>query len=208
MARRWTTRAERRLIQGVGVDGALRLMRSTGAPYRWVNSVKSRSRNAIRCKLRRILGSGSLMRGAYSIYRMRRLTGYSESQLLRAMRALAQKWKRLSPTGPYLVYESQFEDIIQWLAVDYWSKRHRLYNCLWCHKTTFRHRGKGLCLRCYHRYVKALERAGLPTDNKDLLILVRKQLVDNRGKVEAQLRRSRALPEQIVPQLRGDLCFC
>lgn len=208
MARRWTVRAERRLIQGVGIDGSRRLMRSSGRSYDWINAPEGRSRNAVRCKLRRLLGGGSLMRGAYSLHRMRQLTGYSDTQLLRAMKALAQKWKRLSPTGPYLVYENQFADIVQWLAVDYWSKQHRLYNCVWCHQSTLVHRGKGLCLRCYNRYVKTLERAGLPFDNDDLLIVVGKQLREHRVVTERSLRRGRAIPEGVVALLRGDLCLC
>jgi hypothetical protein len=123
------------------------------------------------------------------------------------MRALAQKWKRLSARGAYLVYEEQYFDLCQWLGVDYWSKRHRLYNCLWCGETKQRHWAKGLCLRCYRVYVKQLERKGLPVDNDDLLMIVGKQLPEEADRIAKQLKRDRALPRFTVSRLSGSLCL-
>lgn len=205
---RWTKKQEQALLQGVGVYGLAWFRKHGGNSFEWPNGPRGRTLYAVYSKARRMYGTGGLTRGAYSIRRIMNTSGYSLTQIRRAMRALAQKWKRLTPRGAYLIYEEQYEDLVQWLGTDYWAKHHRLYNCLWCHETRFVHKGKGLCMRCYRRYVKSLERADLPRENKELLALVRKWIdSEDKQKIEKQLLRGRALPELVVGELRAVLCL-
>lgn len=204
MPKRWTKKQEQALLQGVGIYGLIWFRKHSGKSYDWVNA-PDRSIKAIYNKAYRLYGNGGLTRGAYTVRQISRLTGYSRTQIRRAMRALAQKWKRLSANGAYLIYEEQLLDLTQWLGTDYWSKQHRLYNCLWCHKTKFEHKGKGLCFRCYRRYIKTLERSNLPRDNKELLSLIREHIEDE--KAEKQLMRGRALPELTVGKLKEVVCL-
>ena len=208
MAKRWTTGEEQALLQGVGVYGLTWFRQKCGDANDWPNAPQGRSRKAVYSKARRLYGSGGLTRGAYSVNQIIRITGYSRTQIRRAMKALAQKWKRLSPRGAYLIYEEQFLDLCQWLGTDYWAPLHRRYNCIWCHKTKFPHKGKGLCVGCYRRYVKWLERSKLPRDNKKLLVVLKKRLervtdLAPFEKLESQLIRGRAVPESIVVYLQG-----
>lgn len=207
MAKRWTKAEEQTLLQGCGVYGLSWFQRHCGNAHGWANAPTGRSAKAIYNKARRLYGEGGLTRGTYTITQIMRLTGYSKTQIRRAMRALDQKWKRLSPKGAYLIHEDQYDDIVQWLATDYWCARHRLYNCLWCHKTRYDHKGKGLCRRCYSRYIKGLERCGLPVTNSGLLALVRSRLGNdvNTEKLERQLSRGRALTEMAFIALQGAL---
>jgi len=210
MAKRWTKREEQALLQGIGVYGVSWFQRRCGDAYSWPNALPGRSVNAVYSKIRRMYGQGGLSRGSYTVTQIIRSTKYSKSQIQRAMRALGQKWKRLSATGAYLIHEDQYEDLIAWLANDYWSKKHRLYNCLWCQGHTREHSCRGLCTQCYRRYAKQLERRQLPNSTSALLALVRAQLIDvdidARKKIERQLSRGRALPESVVPLLTGVPC--
>lgn len=207
MAKRWSKKAEQVLLQGIGVYGLDWFKKHCGNAHNWANSPTGRSNAAIYNKVFELIGEGGLTQGSYSINKMVKLTGYSRTQLKRAMRALAQKWKRLSPKGVYLVTEEQYLDIAQWLGFDYWSKKHRLYNCLWCNKTKFAHKAKGLCTRCYSKYIKNLERSNLPRENSELSVLVSRYVKDEVDKIKAQLARDRALPEAVLLILKDAKCL-
>lgn len=200
----WTRKNEQALLQGVGIFGVAWFQAKTGDSFDWPNSAKGRSRGAIYEKARRMYGEGGLTRGSYTMREILEKTGYSLTHIKRAVQALAQKWKRTSRRGSFLVYEEQLEEIIQWLKTDYWCKKHRLYNCLWCGTEVREHFSNGLCKRCYDKYVKRVKRAGLPLRIPELLQLVRshkrkgcKFLED----AEKQLNRGRALSQEILVQL-------
>lgn len=202
MAKRWTREEEMALIQGIGVYGIEWFKKKCGKPYNWPNAPAGRSADAIRSKALRLVGS-SIRRGTYSLNEIMNKTGYSKTQIRRAMRALGQKWKRLSSTGPYIVYEDQYLDIIAWLAQGYWSISHRRYNCTWCDGTTQPHKGKGLCLTCYRRYISRLRRLELPIENNALREMVKLLIPEGDFvEVEKQLDMKRALPEYLIEPCR------
>lgn len=203
MAKHWTAKEEQSLMQGVGIYGIAWFRKHGGNAYDWPNALEGRSVNACYSKARRLFGKGGLSRGSYSLNEIVKKTGYSKTHIRRAMKALAQKWKRLSPAGSYLIYEDQLDDIVGWLENDYWAPLHRLYNCFWCHNTAIRHEGKGLCLRCYWKYMKRLQRANLPSDNKKLLCIVKGVNLepDEYEKTVKSLNQGRALPEGILEKL-------
>lgn len=120
-----------------------------------------RSREAIEAKLGRLTGSGSLRRGSYCLQQLHRETGYTPEQLRRAASALNQKWKRLKPTGSFLVTEEQRDEVIEWLKHDYWAAAHRLYCCQHCTTDHRRHKALGLCARCYGVYSRLCQRHGI-----------------------------------------------
>jgi hypothetical protein len=191
----WTDAQERALILGIGTYGIGWFMDRCGG----------RTAGSVMVKANSLLGRGGLSRGAFSLRRACRESGYTPIQLRRAMKALGQKWKRLSPNGPYLIYEDQYEELLDWLGVDYWCAKHRLYNCLWCHKKSKEHRGRGLCQRCYRRYAKRLYRAGLSLDQGVLRKVVQENVsvVELRELILSQLGKGRALPEFFVERLEG-----
>jgi hypothetical protein len=209
VAKRWTKREEQALMQGVGAYGIAWFCKNGGNAYDWPNALEGRTVNACYSKARRLFGNGGLSRGSYSVKSIMERTGYSKTQIRRAMKALAQKWKRLSPKGSYLIYEDQYDDLINWLVKDYWSPLHHLYNCLWCHKVDLPHEGKGLCLKCYHRYAHQLNRRGMPIDNDLLLEYIKTNLseINDLNKIEKQLNRGRALPEHVLFQPKELKCF-
>ena len=218
MASRWTKTGKQSLLQGTGIYGISWFRKSGGNSYDWPNAPKGRSAAACYSQARRLFGGGGLSRGSYSVSEIVRKTGYSKTHIRRAMRALAQKWKRLSPRGSYLIYEEQYLDIIDWLMKDYWAPIHRLYNCIWCHRTNYPHEGKGLCSRCYQRYMQRLRRMGLPSDGQILMQyclqcefpcfnshIVRLLDLD---KIKMQLSKGRALPESFFGKTEEDNeCF-
>lgn len=177
MGARWTRQQELTLLQGVGVYGVSWLEARVGDSYDWPNAPTGRSAKALYAKARRLYGAGGLTRGAYSLREISQRSGYSVSQLRRAMEVLHQKWKRTRDTrGPYLIYEDQVEELLDWLKGDCWSKRLRLYRCQWCGSTDRPHKGVGLCGRCYARWGKRLRRVGLPTGLAGLIEWVRAEL--------------------------------
>lgn len=218
MGRRWTEAEKRALLQGVGAYGIAWFKKQGGDAYDWPNALSGRSAKACYNQATRLFGGGGLSRGSYSVRQICENTGYSRTQIIRAMKALAQKWKRLSPTGSYIIYEEQYQDIVGWLMRDYWAAKHRLYNCLWCHKTIFQHKGWGLCLRCYMRYVRRLKRMGMP-NNSGLLLKYcmechhacwdRNKFDDLAiDKMMGQLVKGRALPESFFELPREEIdCF-
>lgn len=215
MARRWTKEEKQALLQGVGVYGIAWFKKHGGNAYDWPNALEGRSAAACYSQARRLFGSGGLSRGSYSVNEIIKKTGYSKTHIRRAMKALAQKWKRLSPKGSYLIYEEQYMDIIGWLMTDYWAPIHRLYNCIWCHQTSYPHKGKGLCLRCYRRYIRRLRRMGMPSKSELLLtycLQCEHQCFDaeslNIEQIRNQLSKGRALPESFFVKKREDTkCF-
>jgi len=197
MARHWTKAEELSLLQGVGSNGLAWICRKGGRPYPWSKSYRSKS--SVYTKLYRMSGGGGVTRGSYTLAGLIRLTGYNSSQLKRAMRALKQKWKRTSPNGSFLITEDQFEEIAAWLGLDYWSKPHRLYKCLWCHARNFQHRAYGLCEQCYKKYDNRLRQLGVNRSIRGLKEFVKGKLEGaDLEKVNALLIKRRALPEELL----------
>jgi len=164
--KRWTAAAQRQLFNGVGIAGLAWFQSRCGG----------RSADAIYHKLRREYGPGGLTRGSYTLGKLRRITGYSETHLRRAGSALNQKWKRLGPRGAHIITEEQMGEIVTWLGHDFWTKPHRLYVCLWCRTTRREHRAGGLCVCCYYRYRRACQKRELPValaEQKALLARVK-----------------------------------
>ena len=137
----------------VGSAGTDRVRRECGG----------RTEKAVRAKLRRMVGSASLTRGTWTLRAACAYTGYYRDQLLRAQRALDQRWKRTRAGGWYLITDEQLDDLVGWLAHDYWCRRHRLYGCAGCSGRTQPPASRGLCRRCYGRYRRVCKREGLPT---------------------------------------------
>ncbi len=123
-----------------------------------------RSEKAVRAKLQRMVGSASLTRGTWTLRAVCAHTGYHRDQLLRAQRALDQRWKRTKVGGWYLITDEQLDDLVGWLAHDYWCGRHRLYGCASCSGKAQPPASRGLCGRCYGGFRRACVRAELPTD--------------------------------------------
>jgi len=154
--KRWTHAEELYLLNGVAISG-----------IRWLTKHCHKSLASIHGKLRREYGKGGLTRGAYTLMEIADKTGYSRPQLIRAQKALAQKWKRLGPRGAYIITEEQLEDIVNWLSHDYWDKQYRKYCCGWCHTGDSPHKGRGLCQICYYRYRRICEGAGISLKKED-----------------------------------------
>lgn len=200
MARRWSKKALRDLLDGIGSYGIVWFQRKANAPGDYEGA--ERSRQAIYNAALRLCGPGGLTRGTYTVNRLARDTGFSKSHLYRARNALRQKWKRLGPRGAHIITEEQVQDILEWLKHDYWSKSKRLYCCAGCQTEKRPHRCLGLCQPCYFRYRRRLEGLGIPTDRDDLLSRMANLEVDKNeihGKVlEAvigKLESGRALSE-------------
>lgn len=177
----------------------------------WFVKRLKRSVAAIRAKARREFGPMGMTRGALSLADASRRTGYHRGQLKRAAAALAQHWKRTSARGPYLIYEEQLEELVDWLKSDYWCPKLHLYCCIWCATEARPHRRWGLCDRCSNRYAKRLIRAGLPISTKGLLELVTERNRDSDpllSEAARQLENGRAIREPTLRALlnRGALC--
>lgn len=191
--RKWTKKEEQTLLQGASIYGV-----------KWFQRKMGRSANAILSKARRLYGKGGLTRGSYSLRKASEWTGYHPSQLRRAQAALRQKWKRTSPKGPFLIYEEQLEELVEWLKQDYWNGHHRLYGCLWCDTGARPHYALGLCKRCYQCYVQKLRRKGLPSSVYGLLRIIQDDLKRTNSKlldkIYNQLVRGRAIDENTLMQ--------
>ena len=136
---RWTPKQLKELLDGIGSFGWQVLQRRTGA----------RSRPAITQKIKREFGGGGITRGSYSLEQAMAETGYARTQLIRAAKALNQRWPRTSKGGNYLITEVQLEEMAAWLSQDYWARKQHLYACLDCGTRVRPHRGGGLCAACY-----------------------------------------------------------
>jgi len=204
--RRWSKREERALLHGVGIYGVAWFQKNTGDGCCWPGAPKGRTRQAVYSKARRLYGAGGFSRGVYTLRRLSRDTGYGASHFHRAMRACAQKWKRTSPRGRYLICEDQVAELVAWLQADYWGKRHRLYNCGWCGSVSQAHYAQGLCRCCYQRYAHRLCRAGLPVAGKELTVALKRwiQQVGRQDFLESVVRfpdRGRAIPELVLRRI-------
>lgn len=149
--RHWTKKEELNLLQGIGANSIKWLCRKSG----------NRSISSLYHKLSRIGYNGGFTRGSYTLRQLIELTGYSESQLRRAAKALLQKWRRTSTKGSFVITEDQMDELCTWLGKDFWSKRHKLYRCMWCNTQKNNHYGLGLCLDCYNEYHRLLYMLGL-----------------------------------------------
>lgn len=186
---RWTKKEELLLLQGIGSNGLAWICRKVG----------NRSKHAVYAKLRYMSGNGGLTRGSYTLAGLCRLTGYNVSQLKRAMNALKQKWKKTSSKGSYVITEDQFEEIAAWLGLDYWSKPHKLYKCLWCHTRDNLHKAYGLCEECLKIYSKRLRQLGIIRSMDGVRVYVRTNFKGKRlENAEKLLSRNRALDKNML----------
>ena len=195
MPKRWTDEETRALLNGIGVYGVDWFQRNCGDSYPDLPGLEGRSGKACYAKASRLFGEGGLTRASFSMRRIMRDSGYSKSQVQRAMKALRQKWKRLSPKHRYMITEDQYDEIMDWLGVDYWSTKHRLYNCHWCHKTTHPHKGSGLCEVCYSRYSQQIHRKRI--SRVEIEAKIEHSSIDEKAKESAlsDVRRGMAMPE-------------
>lgn len=151
MPRHWKKEEELAILQGIGANSCKWLCRKGG----------NRSISALYHKLDRLGYNGGLTRGSYTLAQLIELTGYSRWQLKRAMNMCGQKWRRTSTKGSFVITEDQVEEICAWLGKDFWSKKHRLYRCLWCNTQDIDHAKIGLCINCYNEYRRLLRLFGL-----------------------------------------------
>lgn len=171
VGKRWTKTQDAALLDGVGVFSLAWFRKRSGQSYDYPHALR-RSRMAVYNRATRLIGSGSLTRGTSTLAEAERETGYAAEQLQRAQAALNQKWKRLSPRGPYLITFDQLDEVVGWLRNDYWCAKLRLYGCVNCGDNHKPARGMGLCQRCYHRTRRILSRLGLPKRLTDLSSVV------------------------------------
>ena len=164
--KRWTKTNEAKLFAGAGAFGQSWFQRNTGHSWDYPNAPLGRSKTAVANKAYRL--GVRLRQGTYALTQLKRETGYTEDQFRRAGSALNQNWKRLSPKGPYMVTEEQREDLLDWLTMDFWSKRLRLYGCVKCGTEKRAHKSFGLCVACYFRMRTLCERYGLSFGKKAL----------------------------------------
>lgn len=113
-------------------------------------------------KVRHQCLDGPAGRETFNFAQVVRETGYQKTQLLRAQAALDQHWARERPQRSFVITADQLLDMLVWLSHDYWSKALHVYRCLWCGEYKKRHKGQGLCLRCYRKYVRRCRALGLP----------------------------------------------
>ena len=188
--KRWTKTEESILLQGIGPNS-----------IDWLCRKLKKSRAAIDSKLYRMFGGG-ISRGTYSLSELMSLTGYGRSQILRARKALKQKWKRTSTKGHFLITDDQLEEIGAWLGLDYWSKPHRLYKCLWCGKAEYCHKSYGLCTKCYLEYARLLHKLDFPMAISKLIDKVSHAYTDTLLKKSMyNLERNRAIPKEALMSL-------
>ena len=177
----WSKKEVLDLWNAVGSYSLAWIQRHTEQPFLFPNAPKHRSAQAVYKKVRLELGHGGLTRGAWTINRMEKYTGYSRSQLIRAQQALRQRWQRLGPRGWFLVTQEQLEELIGWLVHDYWSQKHRLYGCVWCTTETTALKGSGLCQRCFWKHRRLCLRLGLPTKLSEQFKVVSGMLSPNQN---------------------------
>ena len=171
--KRWSRREDAELLRAVGNFGYQKMLRR----------LDGRSLGSLRARGRRLWGSASLSRGSKSLIRLVEETGYARSQLRRAERALGQRWPRTSPTGRYVVSDDLVDDMVAWLAHDYWAKSLELYACIECGRKDRPHRSIGLCSPDYYAWRRLARVYRLPAAPGRLLRLLPEELdgllVDN-----------------------------
>lgn len=166
MAERWTPQQTKGLLDGVGSFGWTVLQKRAG--HSVPTDAEYRSRDAVRAKMRREF-SGGITRGSYSLEQVCEETGYHRTQLKRAMKALGQRWTRTGRGGTFLISAEQVEEMVAWLAHDFWSIQHGLYCCLRCGTESKPHRCMGLCGRCYRKLRRYAKKLGLLFTTRGLL---------------------------------------
>lgn len=149
---RWTRKQKQNLLLGIGAYGLEWLCRKSG----------DRSQDAIYSQIRRLYGGGGLTRGSCTLSKICADTGYNREQIIRAGKALGQRWARTGKRGAYLVTEDQVEQLVAWLKQDYWCSKLRLYGCVRCGTVTQPPCGFGACQRCYYVLRRRAHRLGLP----------------------------------------------
>ena len=169
--RPWTKDEDRALLDGAGVF-SINWFRKKAGPTDTYPTSPNRSRYAIYRRAERILGKGGLTRGTNTLMQAANETGYTREQILRAQRACNQKWKRLSPRGPFLITYEQLDEMVGWLRQDYWCKTLRLYGCVNCGADRRPSRGKGLCPRCYFKTRRLCRAHRLPWRLRALTAMV------------------------------------
>lgn len=150
--KRWTHEQRQSLLLGVGTYGLEWLKRNSG----------NRSRKAIYDQMHDLWGKGGLTRGSYPLQKVIDETSYNREQLIRAGKALQQRWARTSKRGTFLLTEDQIEQIVAWLRKDYWCSKLCLYGCVRCGTIQRRPHGFGCCERCYFVLRRLALSVGLP----------------------------------------------
>ena len=158
MPRRWTKREILDLYSQIGSAGDAKLGRV----------FKHRSLTAIRAKAWRVFGTTSRTRGTYSLDEVKRETGYSRTQLLRAQKALRQRWQRTRRGGVFMITLDQVQEMSDWLKGDYWCVKYGIYSCAWCGMSDRPHSFRGLCVSCGTKYRRLCLAAGLPSSHSEL----------------------------------------
>jgi hypothetical protein len=149
------------LTMAVGAFGIDYIVRNIG-----------RSRSAVNHKIHEQFGGG-ISRGTISLIGTSERTGYTDRQLIRAGRALGQRWQRTSSVGRCMLSDDQVEALVRWLGHDYWCRATKLYACVYCGLATKPPKGMGLCSSCYATLSWRFGDAGLAFGVKGLLSLVR-----------------------------------
>ena len=159
MARHWTKAEKQSVFHSVGSYGWSSLQSVAMKSYDKKAPVRSVA--AVKAQVRRMCDSG-IKRGSTSLHRLATDTGYTRKQLRRAQKALNQKWIRSSRRGSHLISFDQVQDLVAWLAHDFWAPTKKLYSCLWCSTSTKKHRHGGLCCTCVCTYRRKCLAVGLP----------------------------------------------
>jgi hypothetical protein len=193
----WSKEESKVLFDGIGAYGLEWFCQRTETGYEWAGAPLQRSANAIYSKLYRLYGKGGLTRGVRTLREVLEYSGYSRTHVLRAQKALHQKWRRTGPGGSYLISDEQMDEILDWLQHDYWSKIHRLYCCLGCTGDRRPHRAVGLCSSCYYQYRRVCEKLDLPSSIKELKRIT--------GVVSGQELEGSALDGKILEEAIGRL---
>jgi hypothetical protein len=195
MSKHWTKKEELSLLQGIGANSLNWLCNKSGG----------RSPFALYHKLARIGYNSGLTRGTYTLRKLMDLTGYSESQLKRAAKSCFQKWRRTSSKGSFVITEDQMEELCAWLGKDFWSKRHKLYRCLWCNTQEEGHYGLGLCYGCYNEYYRLLRQLGGMNSIKHIkyFIISKYFSVKDMEIADKFINNSRAVPKDLLLKYIG-----
>lgn len=201
--KRWSKKEERVLLQGLGICSLLWLQSHTGCSYEFGDDPKGRTWRAIYNKALRMCGPGGITRGTYSLKAICDSTGYDARQVRRALAALAQKWKRTSGKGTYMIHEEQVEELLAWLKNDYWCMKYRLYGCFYCGGKNRKHVARGLCNLCWYQYRRRLSANKLPVRHVSLLRFVRKLKKTNTSivDIEVHLKTGLALKRAMIRRL-------
>lgn len=198
MAKPWTNQQTNYLLVGTAACGMVWVQDHTKPNKR----KKVRSVNALRCKAYK-MGLMGLNAGLGSLHDIEESTGYSKTQLLRARKALRQKWKRSSAAGNYLITVFQIEELLDWLKDDYWCTSKKLYNCVYCGSNKEKHVSFGLCKACLKTYRKIYKNC-----DKVLLKKIAKKILRGTNKelcaISRRIKRNIAISEAQLIKIKGE----